>query len=383
MSGLIARAARRGDAAAHPRRRLAAAMAVVLATSGVAALTLAGSAQAASGCQVSYTASSWPGGFSASISVTNLGSALSSWTLAFTLPGNETVAQGWSAAFSQSGQNVTAANASYNGSLATNASTGIGFNGSFTGSSFPGNPTSFTLNGTACTGSASPSSPPGSQSPTPTPTPTPSGSSGYLYESSDQWAQYSIGAYTIYNDEWGSGHNTQTLWVKSATNWGVFATQPATSGVKSYANISRTVGTALNSLTSATSTFNETNPSSGDWESAYDIWLNGSGIEVMAWTYVSGNVGPLGSSVGTVTLDGNTWTLYAGNNGSNPTYSFVRSGNETSGTVNILDLLKYLENTKGYFSNPTLSTIQYGWEISGTGNVQQNFTINNYSASAS
>jgi hypothetical protein len=171
--------------------------------------------------------------------------------------------------------------------------------------------------------------------------------------------------------------------VNSATNWGVFSTQPSTSGVKSYANISKSVGVALNSLSSATSTFNESNPSGGNWESAYDIWLNGSGIEVMAWTDVSGNVGPLGSSVGTVSLDGNTWTLYAGNNGTNPTYSFVRTANETSGTVNILDLLKYLENTKGYFSNPTLSTIQYGWEISGTNNVQENFTINNYSASAS
>jgi hypothetical protein len=94
-------------------------------------------------------------------------------------------------------------------------------------------------------------------------------------------------------------------------------------------------------------------------------------------------VGPLGSSVGTVSLDGNPWTLYAGSNGSNPTYSFVRSGNESSGTVNLLDLLKYLENTKKYFSNPTLSTIQYGWEISGTGNTQLNFTMNSYSASTS
>lgn len=204
-----------------------------------------------------------------------------------------------------------------------------------------------------------------------------------VYQSSDQWASYSTGGYTIYNDEWGSGHGTQTLWVNSASNWGVFSTQPSTSGVKSYANDSKSVGTALNSLHSATSSFNESNPGSGNWESAYDIWLNGSGIEVMVWTYVKGNVGPLGSSAGTVSLDGNTWTLYAGSNGSNPTYSFVRSGNESSGTVNLLDLLKYLENTKKYFSNPTLSTVQYGWEISGTGNTQLNFTMNSYSASTS
>jgi hypothetical protein len=382
----MGRAARRGSPAALARRRVAAATAAVLVTTGVTALTLTQSASAASGCQVSYTANSWPGGFTASISITNLGSPLSGWSLGFTLPGNEAVSQGWSATYSQSGQNVTATNVSYNGGLGTNGTAGIGFNGTFTGATFPGNPASFTLNGTTCTGAVSSSTPSTSASPSTPPTSpsaSPTGSSGYLYEDSGQWAQYSIGGYTIYNDEWGSGHGSQTLWVKSATNWGVFSTQPSTSGVKSYANISKSVGVALNSLSSATSSFNETNPSGGNWESAYDVWLNGTGIEVMVWTYVSGNVGPLGSSVGTVTLDGNTWTLYAGNNGSNPTYSFIRSGNETSGTVNLLDLLKYLQNNKGYFSNATLSTIQYGWEISGTNNTQENFTINNYSASAS
>lgn len=375
MSDLTEDPARRRGVATRARKRLALTAATILAASGVAGLAFAQPAAAATGCQVSYTSSSWPGGFTANISITNLGSPVTSWTLGFTLPGNEAVSQGWSASFSQSGQDVTAANVSYNGGLGTNGNTSIGFNGTYSGSSFPGNPAAFTFNGVACTGGVSPG-------PSPTPTPTPS-SSGYLYESSAQYAQYSTGGYTIYNDEWGSGHNTQTLWVNSSSDWGVFSTQPSTSGVKSYPNISKSIGTALDSLSSATSSFNETSPGSGNWESAYDIWLNGSGIEVMIWTDVSGNVGPLGSPVGTVSLDGSTWTLYAGNNGSNPTYSFVRGGNETSGTVNILDMLDYLQNTKNYFTNPTLSTIQYGWEISGTNNAQENFTINSYSASAS
>jgi hypothetical protein len=50
--------------------------------------------------------------------------------------------------------------------------------------------------------------------------------------------------------------------------------------------------------------------------------------------------------------------------------------------VNLLDLLKWLENTRHYYSNPTLSTIQYGFEISGTNSTTENFTINSYSASA-
>jgi hypothetical protein len=354
-------------------KRAAATAATALAVTGVTAVVVHQPASAATGCSASYSVQSdWGSGFTASLTVTNGSSAITGWTVTYTYPGSQQLTSGWSGNWSQSGETVTVTSMSYNGSLAAGGSAQLGANFNGTNSA----PSAVTC--TPAGGSASP--PPTA---TPSPTATSPSSPAYLYEDSGQWAQYSIGGYTIYNDEWGSGHGTQTLWVQSATNWGVFSTQPSTSGVKSYANISKSVGTPLNSLSSATSTFNETNPSSGDWESAYDIWLNGSGIEVMVWTYVSGNVGPLGSSVGTVSLDGSTWTLYAGNNGSNPTYSFVRSGNETSGTVNILDLLKYLENTKGYFSNPMLSTIQYGWEISGTNNAQQDFTINNYSASAS
>ncbi|HTJ71071.1 MAG TPA: hypothetical protein VL551_26240 [Actinospica sp.] len=200
---------------------------------------------------------------------------------------------------------------------------------------------------------------------------------------SAQYGSCTSGSYTIYNDEWGSGHGSQTLWANSYSNWGVYSTQPSTSGVKAYPNASIPVGTALNSLSKVSSSFNETVPGSGNFESAYDIWLNSSSYEIMVWTDTVGNVSPAGSSIGDLTLDGNTWNVYVGSNGSNPVYSFWRTSNETSGTVNILDLLKWLENTKGYFSNPTLSTVQYGFEISGTGNVQEDFTMNSYSTSIS
>ena len=390
MSGRVTRAAR-GYTRIGALRPAAALAAVVLATTGAAALALAQPAEAADGCRVSYAISgTWRGGFTANVSVTNLGSPITNWTLAFTLPGDETVSQRWNAAFSQSGRSVTATNSSYNAGLRTNQTTEIGFNGAYSSGPFPGNPSSFTLNAIPCTSTvSSPSAPaapaPGFPSPPPATT-NGSGSrdsSGHLFESSLRFAQYRVGGYAVSNDEWGSGYNTQTVWVNSATNWGLSATQPSTPGVKSYANISKDVNVALNSLSSATSSFNETNPADGNWESAYDLWLNGTGIEVMAWTYVNGNARPLGYPTRTVTLGDNTWTLYVGDNGHNPTYSFVRQGNETSGTVDILGLLKYLENTGGYFSNPVLSSIQYGWEITGTDNVQQNFTMNDYSASTS
>jgi hypothetical protein len=254
----------------------------------------------------------------------------------------------------------------------------------YTGS-FPGTSSSFTLSATPCTSVVSAGSATANPPPPAFPSAPPLTADGHLFESSQRFAQFQVGGYAMSNDEWGTGYNIQTLWVNSAENWGIHATQPDSPGVKSYANIGVNLHTALDSLTSVTSSFNETNPVGGSWESAYDLWLNGTGIEVMAWTYESGGVRPLGQPVGTVTLGGSggTWTLFVGNNGHNPTYSFVREGDESSGTVDLLSLLKYLEKTGGYFSDPVLSSIQYGWEITGTGNAEKDFTMNEYSAATS
>ncbi|MEU7620045.1 glycoside hydrolase family 9 protein [Micromonospora rifamycinica] len=105
----------------------------------------------ASSCKVGYTTSDWTSGFTASITITNTGTtALTGWSLAFTFPtSGQKVGQGWSATFAQTGAAVTATSMSYNGALAPGASTSIGFNGTHTGSN--PKPTTFTLNGAACT----------------------------------------------------------------------------------------------------------------------------------------------------------------------------------------------------------------------------------------
>jgi peptidoglycan-N-acetylglucosamine deacetylase len=103
-------------------------------------------------CKVAYAMQNqWTGGFTANITITNTSSAaLNGWTLNFAFPATgQSVTQGWSATWSQSGQNVTATNLSYNGNLAAGASISIGFNGAWSGSN--PSPTSFTLNGTTCT----------------------------------------------------------------------------------------------------------------------------------------------------------------------------------------------------------------------------------------
>jgi endo-1,4-beta-xylanase len=111
------------------------------------------SGPAAGPCRVAYSAPSWGGGqgFTASVTITNTGTAaVNGWTLAFTLPaGQQLTPPGWGATWTQGSAGVTATNLSWNATIAPNASVGIGFNGTFTGTNTA--PTAFTLNGAACT----------------------------------------------------------------------------------------------------------------------------------------------------------------------------------------------------------------------------------------
>lgn len=118
---------------------------------------------------MSYSANSWSTGFTGNIQLTNLGDPITGgWRLEWNFAGNQRVTQGWSATFAQSGAHVTATNPSWSASLGTNATANLGFNADYSGTN--ANPTSFTLNGVACTGSTTgPSSPPPSSPSSPPP----------------------------------------------------------------------------------------------------------------------------------------------------------------------------------------------------------------------
>ena len=133
----------------HPPRSVLLAVAGAVALVGsvmVPAVTASGAAPA---CSVEYTVTSqWDSGFQGAVKITNNSAAVSSWSLSFGFAGGQKLTQGWNAKWSQSGTTVTAANESYNGSLATGASVSAGFIASWSGSNAV--PTSFKLNGTAC-----------------------------------------------------------------------------------------------------------------------------------------------------------------------------------------------------------------------------------------
>lgn len=204
-----------------------------------------------------------------------------------------------------------------------------------------------------------------------------SSASAAVWWSSAQWGSWTNGGYTLYNDIWGSGAGPQTIWANSYSNWGVWANHPNTGGIKSYPNASIGVNKTLSSLSSVKSSFNVTVPSSGAYETAYDIWANNNAYEIMLWMNKTGAVGPLGTSQGVLTLNGHTWTVYKGSNGANAVFSFVRNGNTSAGTVDILGIMKWIQG-KGWFGNVTLGNVQFGYEItSSSGGL--NFVTNSYS----
>lgn len=205
--------------------------------------------------------------------------------------------------------------------------------------------------------------------------------SAAVWSSTDKWGTWSSNGYTLYNDVWGSGAGPQTIWANSASNWGVWSNQPNTGGIKSYPNDTKYVGKAINSLSSVTSAYSVSVPSSGAFETAYDIWDSSNANEIMLWLNQTGPIGPIGSYVTRVSVGGYTWNVYKGNNGSNNVYSFLNTGRSTSGSVDILAVLKWLENSEHWIGNVTLGNVQFGWEITSAGGGL-NFQVNNYSVSA-
>ncbi|MEV4482707.1 extracellular catalytic domain type 1 short-chain-length polyhydroxyalkanoate depolymerase [Micromonospora coxensis] len=100
-------------------------------------------------CRVAYTVNAWNTGLTASVTITNTGTAtVNGWSLAFTLPAGQAVTNGWNATYAPTSGAVTARNVSYNGTIAPNTSVTIGFQATHTGNT--GRPASFTLNGSPC-----------------------------------------------------------------------------------------------------------------------------------------------------------------------------------------------------------------------------------------
>jgi Glycosyl hydrolase family 12/Cellulose binding domain len=105
-------------------------------------------AAAGGSCTVTYSVvHTWPDGLQAQAVLTNTGTGpVSGWTLTWSVARDQRVTDLWNGDLTQSGDQVSVTNASYDQTIAPSASVTIGFTG--TGSHAP--PAAFQLNGTDC-----------------------------------------------------------------------------------------------------------------------------------------------------------------------------------------------------------------------------------------
>ncbi|GAA2154886.1 cellulase family glycosylhydrolase [Actinomadura napierensis] len=139
------------------------------AGAGADAVLGARPAHAAVACQVDYAKNDWGTGFTASLTVTNEGPALTGWKLQYSYAGDQKLSSGWSGVWSQSGKQVTVDHQSWNGSVASGGTLQVGANFTYSGAN--ADPTAFTFNGTACNGGPPPTSPPPTSPPPSGPAP--------------------------------------------------------------------------------------------------------------------------------------------------------------------------------------------------------------------
>jgi hypothetical protein len=209
------------------------------------------------------------------------------------------------------------------------------------------------------------------------------------------------GQYTIQSNEWNSSlpqcvtYTSDTAWSVSTAN---FNLQPG-GAPATYPSIYKgchwgacTTGSGLpiqvSKLGTAVSSWSTTQPTSGAFDVAYDIWINSTpttngqpdGTEVMIWLNSRGGVGPFGTNTGTSNAAGHAWNVWTGRQTSWNIISYVLQGGGTSLTN--LDIKAMLNDAVARGSiNPNhfLIDVEAGTEIWNGG---QGFATNSFSFSA-
>lgn len=171
----------------------------------------------------------------------------------------------------------------------------------------------------------------------------------------------------------------QTLWAYSSNHWGVISDMPrGNQSVLSYPDtqlpmtLDGGAPTPLSRFKAIQGHYAVSVPPKGDYEVAYDMWLDNWNTEIMIWLYNHGQT-PAGNPVGKVRYYGQTWTVWTSPGGP---YTLTPDRNRTGGTVHILSALHALRVLNVIKASQwSISDIELGEEICSTGGVPEAFTF--------
>ncbi len=221
---------------------------------------------------------------------------------------------------------------------------------------------------------------------------TTSTSSGTCGPYSDSSITESNGSNTyVEQDVWGGVTWSQTLTETTPSSWYVSANIAASTSRVSFPYTYQLYNSeAVSSFTNIVGTFNETSDHSSSTEEqvSFDIYLNSWGNEIqiqhdMVNTPQCGNTTPVKTGIqfgGSYGVPVASWDLCHNGlyywqlpKGSSNTYG------ESSGSVDLIAMIKYLE-TNGYLpSSSTMTEVSYGFIIDTTSATTKTFTLSSYS----
>jgi chitodextrinase len=215
------------------------------------------------------------------------------------------------------------------------------------------------------------------------------------------------GEYIIQDNEWNSTaqqcltYTTGTAWSITTANFnlptnGAPATYPSIYkgchwGLCSPTNSMMPI--QVSDLGTATTSWSTTQPATGAYDVAYDIWFNSTpttpgqpnGTELMIWLNSRGGVQPFGGQTGTANIDGFNWNVWTGQQTSWKIISYVLNPGATSFTN--LDVKPLIQDAVSRGSlNPAhyLIDAEAGFEIwqGGQGLGTNSFSFNATPAAA-
>ncbi|WP_431880320.1 GH12 family glycosyl hydrolase domain-containing protein [Micromonospora marina] len=187
--------------------------------------------------------------------------------------------------------------------------------------------------------------------------------------------------YVVQNNRWGTtaqqcinvtstGFEITTQQGSSPTN-GAPVSYPSVFAGCHYTNCSP--GTNLpiqvSQISSATSSINYKYVSGATYNASYDIWLDPTPkrdgvnqMEIMIWLNRQGPIQPIGSPVGTATIDGRSWEVWRGSNGANNVISYLAPSAISSANLNLLAFINDTRNRGAITNSWYLTSIQAGFE---------------------
>lgn len=178
------------------------------------------------------------------------------------------------------------------------------------------------------------------------------------------------GLWQVRNEAWSGSHGPQSIHACSEQSWYVVSNQPDNGGaVQTYPDSLYTppAPKPISQYRSITSTFGEAYPAQGNWNAAYDLWMNDWNEEVMIWNEWHGGPGYWPTQATTAVVLGGVPYHFLDNDGE---LMFFRDSQVKSGSVDILAALQWLVSQGHLKASDVPTQLEYGVEICSTVGTQ-------------